>query len=510
MNRKYDAIVIGSGIGGMACAAALAKSGMKILILEQHYVAGGMTHTFKRKKFEFDVGVHALGEMQENRMPGKIMNWLSSGNLKMLEYGRPYETFVFSDGYKFEYPNDKDKFKELLIKDFPKEEESIHKYFDLVNFVGKQAKSHFISRLLPVWVDKCFSSIIKRNFNKYANRTLKSVLEEYFDSEKLKGVISGQWGYYGAVPSRASFFIHAIVTRHFWEGAFYPEGGSSKIAETFLTSVTDNGGEVLLRNSVEEVLMKGGKAIGVKSNKGEYFSDIVISAVGAKATVDKIIPNEYKKKEWAQNISSLTQSPPHLCLYLGFEGNIKELGATESNQWWCDTYDFENGFWDVKDKESYPPILYISFPGLKNPEIKIDQNQTCEVVTFVDWDDFSKWKDTKVGRRGDEYKEFKEHIKERMMEKMRKSHPELMEKCVYSELSTPLSTDQFCRPPRGAIYGLEPTIKRWQTTELRPKTPIKNFYMTGGDIGTLGVIGAMIGGVLTAAKIDKSILRWFK
>ena len=73
-DETYDYIVIGSGMGGMTAAAMLSKLGKKVLVLEQHYVPGGYTHTFKRKKYLWDVGVHAVGEVTEHSMTGRLLN----------------------------------------------------------------------------------------------------------------------------------------------------------------------------------------------------------------------------------------------------------------------------------------------------------------------------------------------------------------------------------------------------------------------------------------------------
>lgn len=510
MDNHFEAIVIGSGIGGMSCASALAHFNKKVLVLEQHYVAGGMTHTFKRKDFIWDVGVHALGEMTDNRLPKKLFNWLSDNKLNMLPYGHPYETFIFNDGFKFEYPNSKDEFQKKLIETFPSEEDSIIKYLKLINIVGKLAKNHFAARLMPMWLEKLSSPILKRKLNPWINKTVKDVLDDLFKDQKLKAVLSGQWGYYGASPSEASFFIHALTTRHFWEGAYYPEGTSKTIAETFLASVIREGGEVKLKTQVEELILDGKTIKGVKTNKGDFYAPIVVSAANALATVNRLVPKEFQKDSWVKNINKLEQTPCHICLYLGFEGDIKELGATESNQWWCDSYDFEKTYWHINDQDELPPIIYTSFPSLKDPSHQLTNKDgiplhTGEVVTFVPFEYFEKWKDTKVGRRGNDYKEFKKNIEERLLKHLKTKLPKLMEKCVYHELSTPLSTTHFCQAPKGAIYGLKPTPKRWNTLELRPKTPIKGLYMSGSDIGTLGVVGAMIGGIVTASKIDRRV-----
>src|SRR5688572_9362083 len=107
----WDAIVIGSGMGGMACANALARHGRRVLLLEQHYVAGGMTHTFKRKDFLWDVGVHCLGEMEPGRGPRRLLNWLTRGEVRMNSLGGTYDAFHFPGGEVFRLPDGKDKFE---------------------------------------------------------------------------------------------------------------------------------------------------------------------------------------------------------------------------------------------------------------------------------------------------------------------------------------------------------------------------------------------------------------
>ena len=268
------------------------------------------------------------------------------------------------------------------------------------------------------------------------------------------------------------------------------------------------GGKCLTRTSVEELLIDNGKTVGVISQKGtRYYAPIVISAAGAKATVERLIPAQEKSKLWVTNIKKLDQSPCHLCLYLGFEGDISKLGVSASNQWFFETWDPENMHWDVEDSQSVAPVLYVSFPSLKDPHHPKDAPHTGEVVTFVPWETFEKWQDSSKQKRPEDYKAFKDSIQERMLEQLWKHLPQLKEACVFSELSTPLSTTHYCRAPKGAIYGLSPTPERFLCSDLRPETPLKGFYMTGGDIGTLGVIGAMIGGVLTAAKIDKKVMK---
>ena len=67
--KKYDAIIIGSGIGGLCSAALLSMKGKKVLVLEKHFKIGGWTHTFRRKNYEWDVGIHYIGKVHNPENP---------------------------------------------------------------------------------------------------------------------------------------------------------------------------------------------------------------------------------------------------------------------------------------------------------------------------------------------------------------------------------------------------------------------------------------------------------
>jgi len=141
----WDTIVIGTGIGGMACGAALAKPGQRVLLLEQHYVPGGMTHVFKRKGFEWDVGVHCVGEMTPKDVPGKLMNWLTDGSCEWKNFGETYETFFFPDGFEITFPSGYAGFRKALEEKFPNDHASIDSYFRAVFSVLNASKSRIYS-----------------------------------------------------------------------------------------------------------------------------------------------------------------------------------------------------------------------------------------------------------------------------------------------------------------------------------------------------------------------------
>ena len=147
---------------------------------------------------------------------------------------------------------------------------------------------------------------------------------------------------------------------------------------------------------------------------------------------------------------------------------------------------------------------FCSFPSIKDPrhDPGVDNKHTGEVITFVPWDAFSRWKGTKWKKRGSDYEAFKQALTEQLLDQYEEHYPDLIGMVDHAELSTPLSTTHFARSARGSIYGLEPTPGRLQDAALGPRTSVKGLYLGGVDVSTPGVTGGLIGGVLAATAAE--------
>src|SRR5579862_8979103 len=172
---RWDAIVVGSGMGGLGCAAALAKLGRRVLLLEQHYIPGGFAQTFSRKGFTWDVGVHCVGEMGPRDLPGRLLAWLTDGKAEMAPIGRAYDTAYFPDGTVFEFPDDRREFKRRLEQAFPKEQAAIDAYFALIRKVVKSARPYLLLRTLPPLAERVGLKVFHAKIDCWA-RTTDSVL----------------------------------------------------------------------------------------------------------------------------------------------------------------------------------------------------------------------------------------------------------------------------------------------------------------------------------------------
>ena len=104
-------------------------------------------------------------------------------------------------------------------------------------------------------------------------------------------------------------------------------------------------------------------------------------------------------------------------------------------------------------------------------------------------------------KRGEGYEALKEKITKRLLEKLYQQLPQVKGKVIHYELSSPLSTKHFMNYDNGEIYGLDHSPSRFRQKFLQPRTPVKNFYLTGQDIITAGVGGALFSGLLTASAV---------
>ncbi len=509
---NWDVIVIGSGIGGMSCASALAHKGKKVLVLEQHYIPGGFTHSYARKGYQWDAGVHAIGQMKAHHLPAKLLKWLTNDGVEMLTLGKVYDTFKMPDGSEVGFPDNFRDFEAMLKERFPEQSDNLDAYFDCVKKAASTSKSFFLMKTMPKGVSN-MGGRLNRLFNKdWWGLTTNEVLDEVGIEGHLRTILTVHWGYIGSVPKESSFAYHALTQVHFFSGAYYPKGGSKQFAACMLGNVIDNGGLTLCKASVAEILIEKGKAKGVKLADGATFkAPIVISAAGAKNTVNELITRQNLPLKWANRINAIGDSPPYVCLNMGFRGDIREAGASTANQWIYEEWGNEKPYWNFSDPDEKPHILYISYPSLKDPEHDPGpkEKHTGECVTFISWEEVKAWKDTLEDDRPEAYEKFKQSMIDRMLAVMREHIPEVIDKLDYYELSTPLTTVFYTRAIKGAIYGLEATPERFKSPALSATTPIKNLYLTGVDMGGMGVVGGMLAGVLTAATLEKSILKRF-
>ena len=229
----FDAIVIGSGMGGLTTASLLARhAGQRVLVLERHYTAGGFTHVFHRPGYEWDVGVHYIGQVNDPASPVRAtFDHLTDGRLHWQATPDVYDRVILG-GREYEFLSGAERFRDRLKQYFPSEGPVIDAYFRAIRSCVRSSGLFFASKAVPKPIERLAGSLMRAPFLRRAGRTTADTLAGLGCSRELAGVLTGQWADYGLPPGQSSFGIHAIIAEHYFDGAAYPVGGAGAILAT--------------------------------------------------------------------------------------------------------------------------------------------------------------------------------------------------------------------------------------------------------------------------------------
>jgi all-trans-retinol 13,14-reductase len=264
------------------------------------------------------------------------------------------------------------------------------------------------------------------------------------------------------------------------------------------------GGAVVTSAEVSHILLDGATAVGVRMSDGrEFRSGVVLSDAGAANTVERLLPPNLPALDSLRlQLRKLQPSTAHVSLYVGLSKSDAELGLQGTNLWVYPSFDHDaNVERFARDINAPLPGVYLSFPSAKDPDFqrRYPGKSTVEAITMLPYAAFGRWENTRWKRRGDDYEALKERLTERLLAELRRQAPSLKGNIAHTELSTPVTTRHFMNYGHGEIYGLASTPDRFLTRELGARTPIRGLYLTGQDVASLGVVGALYGGVIGAS-----------
>ena len=502
----YDALVVGSGIGGLTAAACLAKMGRRVCVLEQHYTAGGFTHAYEREGYDWDVGVHYIGDMGSERTLGRrLFDYITEGKLEWAPMDDHFDR-VFLGEEHYDLVAGKPEYRDALVAAFPREEAAIDRYLELMRSAREATRLATLQKILPGWIGRVLGAWLGRRIPLEVYRTTREVLEGLTRDQKLIAVLTGQWGDCGLPPARSSFLIHSLIAQHYMHGGYYPVGGASRMAETIIPVIQAAGGEVFTYAEVKRIRVGGRGVEGVEMADGHAIdAPVVISDAGVFNTFERLLDDSVPGKQaYLERLRRVRPSMASVCLYIGLRKTAAELDLPKTNFWIYPSEHYEREL-EVLERgpEAPPPLIYISFPSAKDPDFERRRpgRATIEIVAPGPYEWFERWAGTAWGKRGDDYEALKAGISEQLLEALYDKLPHLRGQIDFHELSTPLSTDWFCRYPHGEIYGLDHDPERFAQDWLRPKTEIPGLYLAGQDVVSCGVVGAMVGGLLAAVQL---------
>lgn len=510
----YDVIVIGAGIGGLTTAALLSERRYSVLLMDMHYALGGCATVFQRRGkgqgYEFDVGLHYVGDCGPNGLVPRILHGAGVRNIRFLEQDpKGFDTLYFPD-FQFSIPRGIEVFRQRLVDAFPAEVRGIDRYCRLLvqvwDIMGVHANPLSGLRVFP-------RSLLAL---RYVNATVGEFLDSCTRDPTLRAVLTGQLGVYHQPPSRASLMGHAGVTMHFLQGSFYPAGGGQVLSDRLADVIERNGNKILLRTKVKRILTRRGRVAGVEFENNALGTrraraPVVISNADLKKTLLQLLGEEQLPRSTVRRTRDYEMSPGMGVVYLGVRRDLRAEGMANTNLRIYPGYDFE-GTYRTLAEHRFPerPHVFVGNATLKdpdNPNVAPPGVSNMQLMSAAP-SRFESWGVTEAEfldgsyRRSPRYQARKALFAESLIRETERVLPGLAKDIEYLEVSTPLTVMRYTAASNGTSYGM--SLVPWQFLHRRPgpKTDIKGLYMCGASLRTgHGIFGAMTSGVEAASMV---------
>lgn len=500
----YQAIVIGGGAGGLSAALTLSRSGSSVLLLEAMPSFGGYLNPFRRKHYTFDTGLHYLGELGKGERFRSLLDRLGiSDKVSFTELDPDgFDRYIFPD-YEFRLCKGKERFRERLIRHFPKEERGIHRFFDLFE---KIMKARDDSMSLNGGLFSMLAFLLRHPLMmKYSRIPYQKLLAEVTSDRRLQAVLTAHHGTYGMPPGRASVIDSLGVCEHYLSGAYYPIGGSGAFRDAFLDALNGSGAEMKNRSRVVRIEKRGEEFI-VETEAGEkYTARVVISNADPVVTLGKLVDPQIVPSKVQHKVKQLRPSVGGFYAFIGTDLDLPSLGITDSNIHYSDDFDL-NKVYDTLHASTLPetvPWFFMTSPSVKDPNggHAPNNHHTVEIFTFVNYRGFEKWANFPSMKRGQEYERLKEQMGQRLVKAAERYIPGLSNHMKYVEYATPLSNEYWVNAVRGGCYGPEQTPDQVGPGRFTSFTAgIEGLFLVGaGTIGG-GIIVCVASGVLAGGK----------
>lgn len=484
MATKGRCVIIGSGLGGLSCGVILSQNGYDVTVLEQGNVAGGCLQCFSRGGVRFETGMHFIGSASPGELLYKLMRYLKLDDVRLRSLDRSGYDIVSLGGERFRFANGRDAFIDTMSGYFPRERSGLSRYYDIIEEIAGASSLHSFRQAET-------GEMVNMH---YQTVSIDSVLDELFEDEMLKRVLVGNLPLYAAEKGKTPFSQHAFIMDFYNRSSYRIVGGSDRIAQSMVDTIRRNGGEVFTGRRVTHILTDESRATGVETEDGEVISaDVVISAIHPSRTVE-LVDSHLLRPVYRRRMMNLRNTPGGFSVYLKFKPgtmpymNSNFYGYQGDTPWNCEHY----------DGADWPKgYLYMHFCSEESPRYA----RSGVILTYMRYDEVARWNGTKVGKRGEDYEQFKRHRAELLIDAVCRDIPGLRDSIESYYTSTPLTYQDYTGTTGGSMYGVAKDITLGSESRVPHRTRIPNLLLTGQNINSHGMLGVLVGSIVTCSEL---------
>jgi phytoene dehydrogenase-like protein len=280
MSGARKAIVVGTGAGGLAAAAYLAKDGFEVVALEQGDRLGGFLAPFTIDGYTFDPGVHYVGQARRGQLFDHLLGGLGLDVEKVFVEMDPegFDAYRFP-GFEVRLCRGRERYRDRLIERFPDDRDGLHHLFELIAHYTEASHHWPMAAHRPRLSDlrglRHLPSVMR-----WMRSPLSDLLAHVLRDSRARAVIAGPLGDVGLPPSRLSAFSGIGVLEHYLDGGFFPRGGAGALRDALVDVARQHGATFRTDAEVVEILLRGSRVAGVRLASGERLdADVVVGAV---------------------------------------------------------------------------------------------------------------------------------------------------------------------------------------------------------------------------------------
>lgn len=493
MEKEFDILVIGSGLGGLVSALVLAKEGLKVCVLEKNNQYGGNLQTFSRDKLIFDTGVHYLGGLSEGQNLHRFFSYLEIMDglelQKMDENG--YDKITFGDdGTEYPHAQGYKNFVEQLSGYFPEERDNLENYCEEI-----QRVCNLFPRYNVVGEDRYNEEILHLNTKRF--------VESLILDKKLQAVLLGSNFLYAGHSEKVPFYVHALTVNSYIQSAYKCVQGGSRISKLLIRKLRQYGAEIHRHSEVSRLIFDEHhhhRITGVETKaRKKYSAKQFVSNIEIRSMV-RLIGEERLKKSFLNRV--LSWEPVSSCFSVYFVLKPQAIPAFNYNIYHFSSQEL---VWNAYryDKNAWPETYMLSCtPSKHHPGFA----ESLTAISYMDFDEVKEWENTfntvtEAQDRGVLYDTFKAEKAEKMLDALEKKIPDLRKSVKKMYTSSPLSYRDYIGSFEGNMYGYIKNSENPLKTMVSPRTKIDNLFLTGQSVNMHGILGCTIGAFNTCAEI---------